>query len=69
MDSLRSTTTGLVRFADTAKVHICNQEHSDVARHELWYTVAEIDSMRRTAQDVRHVRAQALVEVPFNCAV
>ncbi len=65
-----NTKTSLVRFADTAQLHtFSRKEHKNIDHHELWYTAAEIHSMRRTfAQDVRHVRAQALAEVPFNSA-
>lgn len=75
-----TTKTGLVRFADTAQLHIYSrqEEHcgkNDVAFHELWYTAADFRSMRRTfEQDVRRVRAQGvepwveLAAVPFNNA-
>lgn len=64
---MRTTKASLVRFADTAQLHLFSpQGHNE---SWSWYTAAETHSMRRAfAQDVRHVRAQGLVEVPFNNA-
>jgi len=63
---MSSTRTVSVRFADTALLYIVNRQQdydkkNDVARNELWYTAADFHSMRQAvAQDVFHVRAQAL---------
>mmetsp|Transcript_19906 Transcript_19906/g.30330 ORF Transcript_19906/g.30330 Transcript_19906/m.30330 type:complete len:148 (+) Transcript_19906:112-555(+) len=71
---MSSTRTVSVRFADTALLYIVNRQQdydkkNDVARNELWYTAADFHSMRQAvAQDVFHVRAQALAGVPFNYA-
>ena len=73
---MSSTRTVSVRFADTAQLYIVNRQQdygkkneNDVARNELWYTAADFHSMRKAvAQDVFHVRAQALAGVPFNYA-
>ena len=71
---MSSTRNVSVRFADTALLYIVNRQQdydkkNDVARNELWYTAADFHSMRQAvAQDVFHVRAQALAGVPFNYA-
>jgi hypothetical protein len=68
MSSTRRTRIGSVRFADTVQMYIV-EGHEDVARHELWYTTAEIHSMRHAIeQDLLRLRAQVLARVPFDYA-
>ena len=79
MSSTTGTRTGSVRFADMAQLYTIDRPEDcgngkidnvdNVARHELWYTTAEIHSMRRAIeQDVLRLRAQLLARVPFNYA-
>jgi len=45
------------------------REDNNIARHELWYTMSEIHTMRRAIeQDLLRLCALALARVPFSYA-
>ena len=73
VDSPHQRNSRAVRFADTtAEVHIV-ERHEDydtenkVARHELWYTMAEYRDMKLAIrEDVLEVRSNAAAGSPFS---